>query len=227
MRKKTAFLCLLLILPLFLTGCWDYKDYNSLALVSALGIDVDETSNEITVTLVYYIPGGGGGSTEKKSGSQNLPTCGAVKAKGSTITDALATIQEARRKQLFYGYMDVVVVGETAAKSILKQLVQLCDRTPNFRMTAYMAITQGTAEEVLTTLDPNTSVTIGRNIYDLIRSSSHAGSAFPVSFEDFAEKLVISGVEPAAPQVTVRVTGAKTGTSSENSERKSRSNIAN
>jgi len=219
MRIKTAFIFLLILSLLFLAGCWDYNDYSDLTLVSALGVDLDDTSNEITVTVQYYIPGGGGGNTqEKKSGAKNLPSSGALKAKGVTIADALSTIQQARRKKLFYEYMNVFVVGETAAKNIMADVLGFCDRTPNVRMTSYMTITGVKAEDVLTTMDPNTSVTIGRNIYDTIDQSNHAGSAFPVTIEDFAEKLTISGIEPVAPQVTVKVDSSQNDSSSESTE---------
>lgn len=219
MKLRSVFALLLILNMLFLTGCWDYKDYDNLALVAALGIDADEMTNEVTVTVEYYIPGGGGGNAGggqgKKSTSQNMPNSGAVVAKGSTVTEAVAKIQEARRKELFYSYMEVIVLGESAAKTITKQVVQFFDRTPNIRSSVYIVFTKGKAEDVLSTLDPNISVTPARAIHEMIDQSTKSGSSFPVTIEDFAEKLAISGVEPSAPQVTVAITEQGSSPSSE------------
>lgn len=207
---KRVLLFLVISSSLILTGCWDYNDFNDLALVSAFGFDFDEKTQDITMTVQYYIPGGtggegagGGGSHDKGGTTKNLPSTGVVIAKGKTISDALGKVQQTRRKELFYAYMDIFIIGQTAAKNIMKQIVDFSDRTPNVRSTLYIAIAKGTAEEVLTTLDPNISITTGRNIHDMIDQSSHAGSAFPVSLEDFSENLVIGGIEPTAPVVTV------------------------
>jgi germination protein, Ger(x)C family len=212
MKKKMA-LIILLILSLLLTGCWDYSDYDDLALISAIGVDLDKNTNEVTVILQNYVPSAANLQTSGKS----IPISAAVKAKGATLTEALSKIQKARRKRLFYAYLNVVVVGENASKKIITDTLQYFERSPNVRTTAYLAITKGKAEDVLTTMDPNVSVTIGQDIYGLIEESPSAGSAFPVSIEDFMEKLAISGIDPVAPIVTVKQTKkSKEGSSSEN-----------
>lgn len=218
MKLRSVLAFLLILNMLFLTGCWDYKDYDNLALAAAMGIDMDEETNEITVTVQYYIPGGGGGNAGgqgRKGTGQNMPNSGAMTAKGATITEAVSKIQEARRKELFYSYMEVIVLGESAAKTITKQVVQFFDRTPNIRSSVYIAFTKGKAEDVLSTLDPNISVTPARAIHEMIDQATKSGSSFPVTIEDFAEKLAISGVEPAAPEVTVAITEQGSNPSSE------------
>lgn len=203
-RALSAFLLTLSFLTF--TGCWDYNDYEELTLVSAVGFDMDESTKEITITVEYYIPKSGGSTKDEKKGTQSPQNAGVVKASGRTIADSLSAIQQASGKRLYYAYLDVFVVGENAAKSIMKQIIQYSDRTPNIRTTAYVAVTKGKAEDVLSTIDPNLSVPAGRNIHNLIDQAADAGSAFPVHIEDFAEKLVISGVEPVAPLVAVKST---------------------
>ena len=215
MKKRTALIFLLILSLLLLTGCWDYTDYDDLALISAIGIDLDKNTNEVIVTLQNYVPS----TVSQQSSGKSIPISGAVKAKGATFTEALSKIQQARRKKLFYAYLNVVVVGKNASRKIITDTLRYFERSPNIRTTAYVAIAKGTAEDVLTTMDPNVSVTIGQDIHGMIDQSPAAGSAFPVSIEDFNEKLAISGIEPVAPLVTVKQTSkSKTDKSSESTE---------
>ncbi len=207
MRCK-RFLALLLtasiILPM--TGCWDYQEFEDIALVSAIGYDYDEASKEITVTIQHYIPAAGG-AANTKGGDMTIPLAGGtVIAKGKTIPEAVNKIQSARRKNLFFGYINVILLGEAAAKNIMKDVILVTDRTPNIRSTAYIAVTEGRAEDVLCVRDPNIPVSIGRSIYDLIEQSLESGYSYPVTFQDFVEELEISGVEAVAPRVTAVVT---------------------
>lgn len=213
MRIRIVVLSILIISLLFLTGCWDYNDYENLSLVSGVGIDMDETSNQITVTVLYYIPA----QTNAGNGKKIQPF-GVVKAAGTTISDALAAIQQTMGKKLFYGYLDAQVIGQTAAKKIMKQIVLFNDCTPNIRTTAYLAIAQGKAEDVLCTFDPNIiSEPTAKNIYNLINLSINSGSAFPVSIADFIQNQAIDGIEPVVPRVTAKLTeNSKDSGSSEN-----------
>ncbi|MPM05330.1 Spore germination protein B3 [bioreactor metagenome] len=203
-RFLSLFLLIIFLLPL--TGCWDYHDFDDLTLVSAMGFDMEEGTNEITVTVQYYIPGAGN-VNGSGGGLSKLPMAGgAVKATGKTIADAILKIQESRRKTLFYGYLNVIVLGENAAKNITKEVIGFADRTPSVRATAYLAVAEGKAEDVLCTADPGIATSVGKNIYELIDCANQSGAAYPVSIEDFAEKVATTGTQPVAPRVTVFIT---------------------
>lgn len=203
-RFLSLFLILSFLLPL--AGCWDYHDFEEFTLVSAMGVDMEEGTNEVTVTVQYYIPGAGN-TNGSGSGLSNMPLAGGViTATGKTMEDAVLKIQQARRKTLFFGYLNVIVLGETAAKNIMKEVIGLMDRSPSFRSTAYLAVAEGKAEDVLCTADPGLAASVGKNIYDLIDRAMESGAAYPVSIEDFAEKIATTGTQPVALRITVVIT---------------------
>jgi cephalosporin-C deacetylase len=64
MRKSyLKLLIMILLLPPLLSGCWDYIEYEDMALVSAAGIDITE-SGQVVVTLQYLVPGGNSGGSQ-------------------------------------------------------------------------------------------------------------------------------------------------------------------
>ncbi len=227
MRIKIVIIMLITVLLSSSCGCWDYKEYEELAMVSALGFDTDGTTRQVTVTVEYLLPGGN--SSQATGGSAKTTTDStAVKATGMSIDDALVKIQQVTGRKLFFGYMQEIVIGENAAKQITKDIIGYIDRTPNIRTSAYLAIAQGKAEDVLSTADPNVNVPTSKNIHNLIDQSLNSGSAFPVTIQSFEEELAISGEEPVAPEITVEeMNQSQSGTSSSTSSGNSFDNSGN
>ena len=194
---------IMILSMVFSGGCWDYSEYEHLALLSSLGVDFDNSTKQVTVTVEYMITGsatqqgtGGGGSSAKANSE-------AIRASGTTIAEALSKIQQTTRKRLFYSYLGVVVIGENAAKYMMEDIIEFIDRTPEIRTSTYLTITAGKAEDVLSTVNPRAFVATGKIIHDLIDQSVNSGSAFPVTIEAFEVNLSVSGKSGTAPRVAV------------------------
>jgi spore germination protein KC len=218
MRIKTLFILFIAVSLIFTCGCWDYREYENLAMVSAVGFDIDNSTSTVTVTMQYLVPAGNNITAQTNGGSPK-PTTGTavVIATGPSIDDALQKIQQVTGKKLFYGYMQEIVVGGNAARHITKDIIEYIDRTPNIRTSAYIAITQGKAEDVLDTIDPNATEPPSKEIHGLIDESINSGSAYPVTIQSFEENLVISGEEPVAPEISAVETGESNNSSSSSS----------
>jgi len=202
-----AFLFIFLIfISASFSGCWDYSEFENMSLISALGVDVNEDSHEITMTVQLYSPVWKGGGKSEGMGSSSL-TGVVMSASASTVTDALAKIQQINGRILFYGYMSTLVIGEDAAKYIMKDIFELADRTPNLRSTAYVLIASGKAGDTLSVFNTDTNEPSGRDLQNLVNASALLGVAYPVSIQDFKEMLVSDGIEAVAPHVITTISG--------------------
>jgi len=213
MKVKMLLLIVPLLLLCMLPGCWDYNEYEDLALVFAMGVDMDKQTGQVTVTLQYIIPGGssreGGGDGAKGA----LPKVAIKTASGLTMADAVQKIQQSVGKRLFYGYMDIEVVGEAAAKNIMEDIMGMNDRTTSIRNTARLVIASGKAADALSIEETDISVPAAAHIRKLVDKTNSTGNAFPVIIEDFIEYMHIGGLEPIAPRLSTTVSGKKDGKS--------------
>lgn len=211
---KRIIIAVLILSLIFSSGCWDYTEYEHLALVQALGVDYDKTSSKVTVTVEYIITSGGGAAQGGGGGGGSKTKFESIKGSGSTISEALTVIQDAIRKRLFYSYLGVVILGKSAAENITLDVIGFIDRTPEVRTSTYFGITDGTAEDAIVTSDPKSSVATGKRIHDIMEQSKDSGSAFPVTIEAFEESLAISGKQCSAPRITVISAGSSSGSNS-------------
>jgi spore germination protein KC len=139
----------------------------------------------------------GGGDKSAKS-NPNVVT---ISSSGQTIDDDLNKIQRYLDKRLFYGYMEVMIIGEYAAEHMLTDFMGLNDRTPRLRTTVQFAIAEGTAQKALSTQESFITTSPGHYINEVIDKSSETGNAASVIVQDFIEYMEEEGIEPIAPRI--------------------------
>lgn len=212
--KKKIMVAIILITSFLISGCWDYIEYEHMAMVSSAGIDFDKDSGNITVTVEIIEAGKSGGQGLSNGGGQKG---GKSKSSGEavvlsatdvTISDALAKIQQAIGRSLFFAYQQIIVVNEDAAKNIMEEIIGLLDRTPQIRSTSYLLITPQRSEDVLSTMDPDISELSGKRIYNLVKMSNNTGYSSEISIKDFAQAMAVEGIEAVAPGLVVQNSGS-------------------
>ncbi|WP_234124088.1 Ger(x)C family spore germination protein [Clostridium hydrogenum] len=195
--KKGILSLLILILVLFLSGCWDYEEYEQMTQIYSIGIDLDTKSDKVTVTL-QFIPVSQSSSGKPGGGSSK----GTVySASASTLMDAFTKLQQASPNKLFYGYTQVLIIGEDAARYIMGDLVEYFERTPGIRNSVNLIIVPGKAEGVIATRDPNSTTSSGRKMRLLLSASKSNGTVISVTFHDFLIMMARKGVEAVAPRI--------------------------
>ncbi|MBP2650982.1 MAG: gerBC 2 [Firmicutes bacterium] len=196
--SRIILFALYIFLAITVSGCWDYIEYEDMAQLIGMGIDYDNESQEITVTVQYA-------SVVKQKGEQagsaKLTPNGIVhSATDKTIAGAITKLQEVINKKLFYGYLKVLVIGEDAAKYQLMEIMDLLDRSPAFT-TMLLVFSADKAENVIKTVATGGTTASGYEMHNLIHSGPNTGASFPVTTNEFLQMLAISGIEATAPRV--------------------------
>lgn len=87
-----------LILSLILTGCWNSRELNDLAIVSGIGIDLTANNGEFRVTFQVVNPSAS--STSMGSGN-GMPAVTVISASDRTVFGALRKASKRATRQLF------------------------------------------------------------------------------------------------------------------------------
>ncbi|MCE5287204.1 MAG: Ger(x)C family spore germination protein [Pelosinus sp.] len=206
MVKQIFLLTLMILSLLFSSGCWDYIEYENLAQATGLGFDFDASTGQITVTLQYAAPKKGGSTSGADSGSK-VPVIVRA-ATDTTIMGALTKLQEVIPRKIFYGYINILIVGKEAAAYRMKEIIDLTDRTPAIQNSAELIIASGKAEDILSLVLPTDTINSTEKTRNLANLSPYTGAAYSVSISDFQQMLAIGGWEATAPYV-IETPGSK------------------
>ncbi|MBM7564886.1 Ger(x)C family spore germination protein [Paenibacillus sacheonensis] len=149
--RSGAYRSFLAALPLvlLLTGCWDRREVNDLAVVSAIGLDTDPNSRGIVISAQIFVPTPPSSTIGGAQGGGQMNSNVVVAAPGMDIADASQKLQEKLSRQLFWGHTKIIVFGEKLARRGINDMIDYLGRHPGPRERALVFVSEGKAAEKL------------------------------------------------------------------------------
>ncbi|SDW13912.1 Ger(x)C family spore germination protein [Paenibacillus sp. CF384] len=170
---------LLGFIPLsLLAGCSpDVREINSIALVTITGVDYDEESKKMIITLYCnHTP-----SASKDVPNRTLEWI--ASASGDSILDAARNIRSRAGKQLIWQHDKFFIVGESAARHKLYEIIDYFNRSREIRMSGYLAISKGKASDILH-LQSESGDLITNEIEGKVRNEHLWGKSINIELKD-------------------------------------------
>ncbi|WP_245987326.1 Ger(x)C family spore germination protein [Cohnella lupini] len=171
-------------------GCWDYVEFEGMALVRAIGIDIDDKGKFL---LTYEI------IRTRKQGKESGKSKEVVQGIGKTVPEAFDNVQAIVPEELFLGYVTTIIISEGAAKQQLKKIMDYLFFTPNIRESVFLVLTKEKPESILRMPVGKSGLLVGESLVDFFKVTTHVGISYPVRVRDFNKWLMIEGIEPIAP----------------------------
>lgn len=122
MMKK---IWLLLIIPFFLTGCYDYQELNNRAVIA--GVAIDYQDDEFIVNLEILNNKKGNGQEEETDKTYY------IEGNGTSLTEAFQKCHLQLSKEPYYSHLKVLIIGEEVANEKLVDVLDYVIRDPSIR----------------------------------------------------------------------------------------------
>ena len=211
-------LIILLILLSVVSGCWDARELTTLAMVTAVGIDLDEKSGKILMTVQIVKPGevkssssgdqsSGGGTSGKAGGGQPVWI---INITGSNVAEAVRNFATISDRQLYFAHNQLIVIGKEAAKQGVRPLLDFFIRSRDPRETAWIVVAVGKASEVIEAKSGLEKIpAMGTTL--LVESYPLTSVTVGVTLKDFVNRLMSKTAAPYAGHITlIEESGANT-----------------
>lgn len=188
-------LCLLLII-FMLTGCYNYRELNDLAITTAFGIDKDENGYKMTFQVV---------NTKKSSSQDNdsgNPKIIIYEQTDKTTQEAARKIILESPKRVYANHVVLLVIDENIAKEGIENVLDLLFRDAESRKQYMVLISkETTAKEILQTLTPLEVVNAQDIVKSIIADSEYYGMSENITLESLMESLINSKKEIILPSI--------------------------
>lgn len=192
---------ILLIPFLFIiTGCWNYRELNQLAITTAMAIDLTDDGEEYRVSIL--IANGKNNQTNNREGqSQTVVYSG----QGKTISRAFKEINLQIPKIPYIGHLGVVVISEDVANKGMGGILDYLLRNPESVKRFYLILAKDdSAEDVIKVLSPLETFP-GQNITTNIAiSNEQEAISTAITYSKFVENFLKDGKDPSLPTITIR-----------------------
>lgn len=188
-------LIILLIIPLFLSGCYDYNELNNLAIISGIGIDFKNDEYIVTFEIL---------STKKEGETSASSSTYNVSSKGSTVVEAFNNNGNLMDKVPYFEHVEVVVISEEIAKNHLKEVGEYIIRTSKLRNETYMVIAEyASAKDIIEATSKEKPVA-SSFITNILQNNKNSGSAsFFMPYTEILNSILTDGEDAIISVVTI------------------------
>jgi spore germination protein KC len=196
---KTTLLSALFFLNMFfITGCWDYRELDEMAIVAGVAIDKEGDKYLLTVEI-----------SNVPSGKEAKPESKIVSEKGDTIFDAIRNIIKTSGKELYWGHSDIIILSQEIAREGIIQAIDLFSRDPEARMSTNLLISkEKTAAEILEQ-QSTTSAIHAKDISRMLASQYRLSKAPVIEVHQFVNTLTGGGKSAVLPAIGISVNQGK------------------
>lgn len=201
---------LIIFFIIFFTGCWNYRELNSLAITTAIAIDKKGEKFEVSILVA---------NTKKNNdtslGSSESETI-VYSGIGKSISEALNEIDLLSPKKIYIEHLSILVISKEVAKEgltkVLDYFLRNSESTKRFQMV--LADNAKDVIKVLKPLEAYPASSISKNFK--LSNESQAKSALTL-YSEFLYKYMEKGINPVMPSISI-IGNAKKGSQNKSLE---------
>lgn len=174
--EKIKRIILLITFTIFITGCFDYKELNSITVISAIGIDYSD--NLYTVTLEIL-------DTRKNDDSNKKATSKILSFQDKVLSNCFNKAKLEMDRKPYYGHLDVLLLDQGTIKNKLKEVNDFFLRNSDIRNNFYIIGVNNSKSEDILKLNTNNEEIISYKIKSLIENNN-----FKSEFEEYIDRYI-------------------------------------
>ena len=180
----------LIIIVFLLSGCYDYKGLNDLAIVSGIAIDYVDDNFLVTFEVM---------KTKKEGDSSGASGTYYVSQKGKNLVDCFTLSANKLDKVPYFEHVEIVIFSKTVALEKLDLCIDYLIRTERLRNEFYAAIGIDSAKDLLKTKIDTSPVTSSYLTSLLINNYETSNSAYLEVFTKTVKRILTDGEDALLP----------------------------
>ena len=181
---------LLLLIPLFLGGCYDYNGLNDLAIISGIAIDYEDDEFKVTFEVI---------STKKEGETSGSSNTYYVTSSGDNIVYAFTNAANKMDKVPYFEHVEMVVFSKNVAQEYLEDCIDYLIRTERLRNEFYAAISDTKAEELLSASSKNHPIVSNYLVQLLEFNNETYNAAYYIQFTKTVNSMLSEGEDAMLP----------------------------
>ena len=187
--KKTKILLLLIII--LLTGCYDKKELNKIAIVTAT--EINKTNDIYTVTVEIVNP------KLPNDSSENSKPYVIYTGTGKTVQEAYRKIKLSSPRYLYPEHLEVLIINEEIAKKDITEVLDFYLRSPYIRGEFYILI--GKDNNILNQKSDLISLSSTSIVNTLKTNNKYQGVANIITLNELASDSINPNKEIILPSI--------------------------
>lgn len=186
---------IILIICLLLCGCYDYKELNSIDIITGVGIDYIDGEYKVTLEILNAI--------DKDNNSKEDITS-LVSSSDEIFSKAVEDNYNKLTNEAYFSHLEVMVINEEAAKLGIKDIADYILRSTRVGNNFYLVVIKDNNAEDVFKLKSNNHESIANEIVKLLHN---ANSDYIVSinneFDYLVSNMISKGIDITTPNIII------------------------
>lgn len=197
---KSISILLILIITVNLTGCWNYREIESMAIVAGVAIDKSQDNKEYEMTAEII-------DIESGKDSKSVPRY--ITLTGDSIFDIARNMITISDRKLYWSHAKCIIVSTSLAREGLGDIIDWFIRDAETRSDMYLLVSsEKTAKEIITA-SPTSGKIMSLELANQLRNQKLASRAPILDLWDFADSLIQQGKSATVPRVILNKKSGK------------------
>jgi spore germination protein KC len=202
---------LLILILMFLTGCWNRKELDQISIATAIGIDKKGDHYNVSVQLLNSDE-----IVSSKGVGQRMPVVTLQISSGSTIFESFRKLTTSTPRKILSSHLRILVLGEEMAGEGISKVLDILSRDHELRSDFNILLARNaSANDVLQVLTPLEKIPANKLYTSLISSEKNWGTTTDVDLHQLIYDLVDPGKDPVLSSIHIKG-DPKLGKSSQN-----------
>lgn len=192
---KKILIIIIILLPIFLTACYDKEEIDSITYVIALGLDRGE-HQKLKITMQYFT------INEKSEGESANEDTASITLEASSIMEGINLVNNSIDKKLSFSHTKLMVISEKlATEGNLINILKPLQNSKEFRPNVYIAVCKGSSRKYLKAIENLKKSNIARYYKSIFSSYKYSGYYYTSPKDDFYHKMCDKHVSAVVPYV--------------------------
>ncbi|MFC4598882.1 Ger(x)C family spore germination protein [Cohnella hongkongensis] len=147
--RRFVLICVVCTAFIPLTGCWDRRETNDLAIITGVALDKNK-AGKIELTVEIHSPGGSGNGSEGGKDSQGGGKKTILRSgKGLSMPEAIEDLSEKLPREIVWNHAEAIVISKAFAETGIRDELDFFVRHPQPRLRSYVFISGGNAKDIM------------------------------------------------------------------------------
>lgn len=188
-RKFLLLGCIVLIITL-LSGCWNYREVEDLAIVSGFAVDKKDDHYLVTTEIISI-----------GSGKDSKITTKLLSMEGTSIFDAFRNAIKIAGRRLYSSQAEIIIVSKEIAEEGIIPVLDFIGRDTEPRSTLHILVSKEKSAKEILEQQPVTSDILSFELNDMLMSEKSLSNALDIEEWQFANDLAGMGISATLPMI--------------------------
>ena len=190
--KKMIFIIPIIFL---LTGCYNYREINELAIVS--GVSIRKVDNEIELTTEVINP-----KKEQDASSGEEPEFIIYTSRAKSVQEAIRKLMKESPRKMYGAHIEILVIDEGIAREYLMDILDSFARNPEIR--SEFKVLVGKSDDILKITTPLEKISSENIRNSLENNNKYLGFANVVTYHELISNVLNPNIELVLPVLSMK-----------------------